>query len=420
MTSIRIVTGTTCPTVAENVALFLNAPLYRANVTSFSSGELLPVVEDHMRNQDITIIGTCNPDTKEIIPREVLLPYYDKYQENLKNIFTNTTDETLVYKSNLSMEKIEELLPKDTTKGLLDILNVFLVGDGRLNRDLNEICLLLDGIAGSSTAKMNLIMLALPFQRQDKKFEPHQPLSAAWVLKTLKTASRGKLDSFITFDPHTENLEGIASALDYKYFAALSFKNLVMQQFLNKYGTDLSNLMILPPDMGRYKMINSLAQDVFGEEYGKHILPIGKLRKRGNVDDIKIFHEFGPGSKRVTPSNRDILIFDDMIDSGGTIIKVVLKLQSLGREKPQSITVAAIHGYFTKNAKERMQAIEGINSFLVTNSLESAYDEKYSKLKTIDCSSFLSNIIERIHLNESLKDYYNFDKFKAATAMPPK
>jgi len=275
---------------------------------------------------------------------------------------------------------------------------------GRINDDLMETKILLQTLRLASVRDIFLLMLAMPYQRQDRKDRPRVPITAVLAIQELCNAAGGKMQSLVTFDPHTLGAEGFMSAVGIPAPAALSTKSLFVDYLKRTF--PLNRLLLIPPDIGRTKWVASIAKKIYGEkEYFLHYLPVEKVRVgdelltyiyERKIDEIR--------NKKLTFKDKEVVILDDMIDSGRTIRNISYKLAAMP-EKPRSISAAAVHGYFTGTAPENFEKDPTIDQVIVTNTLNIPKSSRFSKLKILDVSQLVAEIISRIVNKESLEGY---------------
>lgn len=131
--------------------------------------------------------------------------------------------------------------------------------------------------------------------------------------------------------------------------------------------------IVIAPDKGARERADRLAKLMKIAETGF----VEKSRPRAGVAMAKKLH----GAVK----NKNVLIFDDMVDTGNTLIQAVKILKKYGAKK---ISIAATHGIFSKNARERLVKLP-IEEIVVTNSLPQT---KYKKIKTLDITPLIFDL----------------------------
>lgn len=101
--------------------------------------------------------------------------------------------------------------------------------------------------------------------------------------------------------------------------------------------------------------------------------------------------------------NQNAVIVDDIIDTGGTILKAA---KALKNEGAKDVILVASHGLFTKGF-EIFENDENIKEVLITNSVDNYENlSKFKKLKIVSLASFLSEVISASVVGESISEIY--------------
>ncbi len=206
---------------------------------------------------------------------------------------------------------------------------------------LVEMFLLQDIVKGLKAKKVTLVIPYFGYARQDRLFNPGEPASAILMCKLLDSLA---CDHVITIDIHKE---AVLDAFTCKH-TDLKAAPVIADYFKDK-GID----MVLSPDIGAA----GRAKDV-GDRMG---LPHDHLEKtRLSGVDVKI------APAKMDCKGKKILIVDDMISTGGTIIAAASALREAGAT---SVSVACTHGVFVNNAIERLTG-SALDAVLCCNTLE--------------------------------------------------
>ena len=203
-----------------------------------------------------------------------------------------------------------------------------------------EMFLLQDAVRKMGAKKITLVIPYFGYARQDRVFKPGEPESAKVMIKHLGLMC----DSVYTVDIHKESI------LDYFecHHKDLKAAPAIAEHFKNRK-IDL----VLSPDLGARDRARAV-----GEKLGVPFDYLEKVRLSGS--DVKI----SPATMDCMGKN--ILIVDDMISTGGTIIAAKQALKEAGAA---SISVACTHGLFVNNALERLTG-NALETVLCCNTLE--------------------------------------------------
>ncbi|MBN2478559.1 ribose-phosphate diphosphokinase [Candidatus Micrarchaeota archaeon] len=181
--------------------------------------------------------------------------------------------------------------------------------------------------------RVDLVAPYLPYSRQDKRWKKGEPLSAEYICSLLKWAGAEKLT---TFDCHFLKKTGE------HFYGGLKIKNVSLSNPLIEYAEKkYGKLEVITPDMGAGYMVQGKGKSMKKErgEYLEGKEAYREIKKLEMDFDVK---------------GKNILIIDDMISSGSTMIKAVENLKSGGAEK---IICCATHGFFLKDSLKKLSGI---------------------------------------------------------------
>lgn len=184
-----------------------------------------------------------------------------------------------------------------------------------------------------------------PYARQDKRVKEGEAASAETVCRLLKACGCSKV---ITFDCHFLKKKG---TFDY---AGLKINNLSMaRELIEKAKEEVSDAIIVSPDVGASYMSGGKKMEKKRGDYSKS----GKTAYR---DIVELSVDFAARGKNV-------VIIDDMISTGSTMIKAVETLKKAGAAK---IVCCATHGLFLNSSLNKLFSA-GAASVIVSDSIQS-------------------------------------------------
>lgn len=213
-----------------------------------------------------------------------------------------------------------------------------------INDNLMETYLKADAAKRMGANRIVAILPNFPYGRQERRTELGEPISARLNLALLHASG---VDEVITTDLHAAALQGFARQMK---LTDLNSLDEMTEYFTNKF-EDTSNLVVVSPDLGGVKRA-----DKFAKTLGCEKAIIYKNRAAHNVAVAE--------SLLGDVSGKDCIIYDDIIDTAGTITEAARMLKNNGAEK---IYIAAAHGLFNGLALERLEAAP-IEEVVVTNS----------------------------------------------------
>ena len=176
------------------------------------------------------------------------------------------------------------------------------------NSAMIETFLFLDALRDLGAERIHAILPYLAYSRQDKRFERGEALSAKTVLNIIDDLS----DSITVINSHFLNNEGVYN------FHGVEINNLDAFPLLVEYFKNgFNNAIIIAPDEGVKGYVSNAAK-LFGCEFDY----LEKKRIDSNNVEIK--------PKNVDVNGKDVVILDDMISTGGTMIEASKSLKSMG------------------------------------------------------------------------------------------
>jgi ribose-phosphate pyrophosphokinase len=208
------------------------------------------------------------------------------------------------------------------------------------NENLVELLLLQDAAQQASAARVTSVIPYYGYARQDQVFKAGEAVSSRAIARALATTA----DAVVTVDPHKEEI------LDFFFQGAHSVSAVPqLADQLGKWGVDA----ILAPDKG--------ARDR-AQRAAAHLgIPYDHLEKiRIGPTEVKI------EPKDLNVAGQRVAIVDDMIASGGTMIKAAEQLKANGATH---VYAACTHGLFTGDAIPKLLAGD-IDRVLCTDSLD--------------------------------------------------
>ena len=261
--------------------------------------------------------------------------------------------------------------------------NVFVVAStcSPANTNIMELLLFVDSLKRASAKTITVALSYYGYARQDRKAQGRQPIGAKLVADILEKAGVTKV---IAIDLHNASIQGFFNIpvddLKAQY---------VLAQEIKKYG----KFTIASPDHGgavRARVLAELIADTV------EIAIVDKRRTGAN--------------KSVTMGvlgnvkNKNVVILDDMIDTGGTIIKAATALKAAGAKK---IIIAASHGLFSKGFQAFADS-EDIDKVIVTDSIPKMHDmPPHPKLKIVSVGPILAKTIAATANSRSISLIYD-------------
>ena len=249
------------------------------------------------------------------------------------------------------------------------------------NDHVMELLLMLDAAHRASAARITAVIPYFGYARQDRKDQGRVALSAKLVANIITTAGA---DRVLTVDLHSGQIQG---------FFDISVDHLQAGQVLVDYvqNSGLEDFIVVSPDVGNVKLARNYADMVHAP-----LAIVDKRRTAPNVSEVMsiIGDEDIPG--------RNVLIFDDMIDTAGTICNASHALRERGAK---DVYALAVHGVLSGKALERLEA-SPIREVVLTNTISQVDRPLPEKIRVLSVAPLIAGAIERIHDHRSVSDLF--------------
>ena len=269
--------------------------------------------------------------------------------------------------------------PKETVRG--DAIFVIQTCGPDVNRDLMELFIILDSLKRSFAGRIHVVMPHYGYARQDRVASAREPISAKLVADLVSTAGA---DHLITLKLHSDQEQGFFNfPVD-----NLNADRLFAQYFKKK---KLKDLVVVSPDAGGAKDAKKFA-DLLGAE----LAIIHKTRPEHNKSEVS--HVVGD------VDGKTCLVFDDMVDTGGSVCAALKALRDRGANK--DVYLAATHAVFSDPAVERLSEA-GFKEVVVTDSIPLEKEKEFKGLTVLSVAPFLAKIIKCVNEDGSVTDVIN-------------
>ncbi len=256
-----------------------------------------------------------------------------------------------------------------------------------INTWIMEQLIMIDALKRASAKRITVIVPFYGYARQDKKHRGREPISARLMADLFKAAGADRL---MTVDLHTSQIQGFFDGPVDHLFAL----PLLAEHVSSRVSTD--QITVVSPDAGRVRVAERWT-DVLGA-------PLAIIHKRRDPDvpnQVRVFEVVGDVKDRVC------VVVDDMIDTGGTIVKAA---ETLFENGAKDVIVAATHGILSDPARDRLQQSQ-ISEVVVTDTLPIPPERQFDKLTVLSIAPILAMAINEVFTDGSVTSM-----FEAATA----
>jgi len=247
-----------------------------------------------------------------------------------------------------------------------------------INKWIMEQLIMIDALKRASAKRITVIVPFYGYARQDKKHRGREPVSAR-LMADLFTAAGA--DRLMTVDLHTSQIQGFFDGPVDHLFAL----PLLAEHVASRVSTD--EITVVSPDAGRVRVAERWT-DVLGA-------PLAIIHKRRDPDvpnQVRVFEVVGDVRDRVC------VVVDDMIDTGGTIVKAA---ETLFENGAKDVIVAATHGILSDPARDRLQQSR-ISEVVVTDTLPIPDERQFEKLTVLSIAPLLAQAINEVFTDGSV------------------
>lgn len=246
---------------------------------------------------------------------------------------------------------------------------------------LFELLMLLDAARSSSAERVTAVIPYFSYARSDKKDEPRISIAGRLVADLLETAGANRV---LTLTLHSPQVHG---------FFRVPTDHLNAEPVLAEAlrGRDLSNAVVVTPDIGNAKRAAHLARRLN--------LPVAAGNKR-RLDDEHVVIDGIVGDV-----HKDLaIVTDDEVATGGSIIEMLNLLQ---REGVRRALVTCTHGVFTGRALARLSEHPLVEEIIATDTVPIDPLKATPKLRVVSVAPLLAEAIRRIHCDESVSALFS-------------
>ncbi len=250
-----------------------------------------------------------------------------------------------------------------------------------VNHNIMELLLIIDALRRASARRITAVIPYYGYARQDRKVQPRVPISSRLVADLITVAGANRV---LTMDLHAGQIQGFFDIpVDHLYAMP------VLLEYI-KSNYDAGKLVIVSPDAGGVERART-----FARKLGAALAIIDKRREKANVSQV--MHVIGD------VKDKDTLILDDIIDTGGT---TTLAAQALIEHGARSVNAACTHAVLSGPAIDKLNA-SPIKEVIVTNTIPlDSKQEACRKLKVLSIGGLLAEAIKRIHEETSISSLF--------------
>lgn len=250
------------------------------------------------------------------------------------------------------------------------------------NDHLMELLIMIDALRRSSARRITAVIPYFGYARQDRKPGPRTPISAKLVANLITQAGANRV---LTLDLHAGQIQGFFDIPTDNLYSV----PVIARDVIANYATD--NVMVVSPDVGGVVRARSLAKRI-----DTLLAIVDKRRERpGESEVMNIIGNV---------IDKDCLLFDDIVDSGGTLCNAAEALMEQGA---RSVTAYITHGVLSSGAIDRISNSK-LKELVITDSIQPTSEiEKVEKIRILSIASLIGEAISRTAAEQSVSSLFD-------------
>jgi ribose-phosphate pyrophosphokinase len=249
-----------------------------------------------------------------------------------------------------------------------------------VNNNIMELLLMVDALRRASAGRITAVIPYYGYSRQDRKAQPRVPISARLVADLLSATGVSRV---LTMDLHAGQIQGFFNIPVDHLFSSPVLVEYVKNEYVN-------DVVVVSPDAGGAERARA-----FAKRLNASLAIIDKRREKANVSQV--MHVIGD------VEGKDAILFDDMIDTAGTITQAASAIKENGAKR---VVAACAHAVLSGPALERINGSD-LEEVIVTNTIPmDSKTEKCKKLKVLSVAPLLGEAIKRIHEESSISSLF--------------
>jgi ribose-phosphate pyrophosphokinase len=345
---LAIFSGTANPELAQEIAGLLGRPLGQVAVCQFANQNIFAKLNESVRSKDVFLIQpTCaSVRNRSYKSGECVIP----------------------------PEQVSQLQPDE-----------FEQVPASINDNIVELLVLIDTLRRDSAGRITAVIPYFAYGRTDKKDQPRVPITAHLMAQVVGVAGANR---FLVLDLHAGQIQGFFDIPGDE----LTARHILVDYFRQRA---VPNAVVVAPDIGASRRARNFAEELD--------LPLAIVEKRRQPD--------GSGVRQLNlignVEGQNAIIFDDEIDTGGTI---TLAARFLRQRGARDVYACATHAILSApHGVENMKAAQ-LKELVVTNTVYISPEKRQALqpfLQILSVAELLAEVIRRIHLGISVGEMFN-------------
>jgi ribose-phosphate pyrophosphokinase len=250
------------------------------------------------------------------------------------------------------------------------------------NDHLMELLIITDALRRASARRVTAVVPYFGYARQDRKPGPRTPISAKLVANLI---TRAGADRVLTLDLHAGQIQGFFDIPTDNLYAV----PVMMRDIKERYAAN--DLVVVSPDVGGVVRARALAKRIDAP-----LAIVDKRRERpGESEVMNIIGDV---------EGRNCILFDDIIDSGGTLCNAAEALLAQGAK---SVTAYITHGVLSGGAVARVEG-SMLKELVITDSIQPTDSvTKARNIRVLSIAPLIGEAISRTALEKSVSSLFD-------------
>lgn len=246
--------------------------------------------------------------------------------------------------------------------------------------NLLELLILLDAARRASAKRITAVLPYFGYARQDRKDQPRVPITAKLVANLIAQAGANRV---LTMDLHAAQIQGFFDIPTDHLFSNPVFFDYFLE-------LSLSNLVIVA-DTGSIKMVRN-----FAKKFDCPMAVVDKRRPATNqAEVINIIGEV---------KDKNVIIRDDIIDTGGTLTEFAYALQKKGAKE---IYACCTHAVLSGDSVEKIEN-SPIKRLVISDTIYQKEGKLSNKIEVISVAQLFGEAIIRTDKEESISSLFEY------------
>jgi ribose-phosphate pyrophosphokinase len=235
--------------------------------------------------------------------------------------------------------------------------------------NLVEFLMMIDAASRASAKRVTAVIPYFGYARQDRKDQPRVSLSAKLVANLISTAGANRV---LTLDLHSASIQGFFDIPFDHLYSYVMFADSIKNEAV-------VDPVVVAPDLGSVKRARAYANRRAKPNEVKSVTLIGRVK------------------------GRDVVIFDDIIDTAGTLCAAADLVRDEGAK---NILAVCTHAILSGDAVDRIQQ-SAISKLIVSDTVQLSDHKRIDKIQIISAAPLLGEAILRIHNEESISSLFD-------------